>query len=527
MRYLYDNAPVILVALVVSSLAWLYGGTRGPLIVAVAPWLLLVLAEVVFFLPQRHEKESIYDARDRVWDAMKHDPFVWVAALLIFLLLIPLANNGLCPDCDAEIIAQGIDPSPRVPFLPFCVNRREHLSVLLWIATALVAATAVRHSLRGCGKRLLVKLLVWNGFAVAILGFVQAAAGAPGPLWDPVPNHAAGGYFATWGYPNMAGSYFVLMFALAVAIWRRECDEADRELAAADIEAGTEPTSRHRAFWRRHRYLIPAAVFFFAAINTLSRAAILLSTALAIVFFIHSFITFSHKLPRAVRMRRGIIAILTAGIVAFFAVISIPDRMQREIDSTDTRAVLDRVTSKRDANVPAAIKIWRDHPVFGCGGWGFRHFYVSKMTERARKLFIKYPDWHSGSANVHNDYIQALAEHGCVGLTLLALAVTFLLLPVVKSWKYLYQVVRFAKTSKLPAKPIILFVLPASAFAILAGAVAVAVHAFGDCPLRSPAILTLLIVSLASIPGFLPRSSRKIGMRVGDGEDEDSEHSKK
>ena len=180
MRYLYDNAPVILVALVVSSLAWLYGGTRGPLIVAVAPWLLLVLAEVVFFLPQRHENESIYEARERVWDAMKHDPFVWTVALLIFLLLIPFANNGLCPDCDAALIAEGIDPSPPVSFLPFCVNRREHLSVFLWIATALVAATAVRHSLRGRGKRLLVKFLVWNGFAVAILGFVQAAAGAPG-----------------------------------------------------------------------------------------------------------------------------------------------------------------------------------------------------------------------------------------------------------------------------------------------------------------------------------------------------------
>jgi len=527
MRYLYDNAPVILVALVVSSLAWLYGGTRGPLIVAVAPWLLLVLAEVVFFLPQRHENESIYEARERVWDAMKHDPFVWTVALLIFLLVIPFANNGLCPDCDAALIAEGIDPSPPVSFLPSCVNRREHLSVFLWIATALVAATAVRHSLRGRGKRLLVKFLVWNGFAVAILGFVQAAAGAPGPLWESVPNHAPGGYFATWGYPNMAGSYFVLMFALAVAIWRRECDEADRELAAADIEAGNEPTSRHRAFWRRHRYLIPAAVCFFAAINTLSRAAILLSTALAIVFFIHAFISMSHKLPRAVRMRRGTIALLSAGIVAFFAVISIPDSMQREIDSTDTRAVLDRVTNKREANVPIAIQIWRDHPVFGCGGWGYRHFYVSKMPERARERLAKHPVLPTGSANVHNDYIQALAEHGCVGLALLVLAAVFLLVPVVKSWKYLYQLVRFAKTSKLPAKPIIVFVLPAPAFAILAGTVAVAVHAFGDCPLRTPTVLSLLFVSLASVPGFLPRSSRNLGIRVGDGEDNDSEHSKK
>ena len=525
MRYLYNNIQVILIAFVVSSLAWLFGGTRGPLIVAVAPWLLLILAEIVFFLPQRHDKESIYDARDRVWDAMKHDPFAWIVALTLFLLLIPLANNGLCPDCDAALIAQGIDPSPRVSFLPFCVNRREHLSVFLWIALALMSALAVRYSLRGCGKRLLVKLLVWNGFAVALLGFVQAASGAPGPLWDYVPNHAPGGYFATWGYPNMAGCYFTLMFALAAAMWRRGCEDAERERVAADLEVGTESVSRHRAFWRRHHYLIPAAVCFFAAINTMSRAAILLSTTLAIVFFAHAFISFTRKLPRPTRVKRGLIALVVGGVVAFFAVVSIPDKVQREFDTTDTRTVLDRVTGKRDFNVPAAMAVWRDHPTFGCGGWGFRHFCVAKMSSAARKRFIEHPDWHSGSANVHNDYAQALAEHGCVGLALLLGAVLMLLIPIWKSWRYLYQLVRFAKTSKLPAKPVFLFVLPAPAFSILAGAVAVGVHAFGDCPLRSPAVLSLLFVSLAAVPGFLPRSSRHLGLRIGDGEDEQHEHS--
>ena len=201
--------------------------------------------------------------------------------------------------------------------------------------------------------------------------------------------------------------------------------------------------------------------------------------------------------------------------------------VQKEFDHTDTRTVLDRVTGKREFNVPAAMQIWRDHPVFGCGGWGFRHFCVSKMSAGTRKRFIDHPDWHSGSANVHNDYVQALAEHGCVGLTLLVLSIVFLLMPIAKSWRFLYQLMRFAKTSKLPAKPVMLFVLPAPAFAILAGAVAVCVHAFGDCPLRSPAVLVLLFVSLAAIPGFLPRSSRNMGMRAGDGDGEENEHGKK
>jgi hypothetical protein len=36
-------------------------------------------------------------------------------------------------------------------------------------------------------------------------------------------------------------------------------------------------------------------------------------------------------------------------------------------------------------------------------------------------------------------------------------------------------------------------------------AVATLIHAFGDCPLRSPAILSLFLVSLATIDGFLPK----------------------
>ena len=45
----------------------------------------------------------------------------------------------------------------------------------------------------------------------------------------------------------------------------------------------------------------------------------------------------------------------------------------------------------------------------------------------------------------------------------------------------------------------------APAFCILMAAVATVIHAFGDCPLRSPAVLTLFFVSLAAVDGFLPK----------------------
>ena len=42
-------------------------------------------------------------------------------------------------------------------------------------------------------------------------------------------------------------------------------------------------------------------------------------------------------------------------------------------------------------------------------------------------------------------------------------------------------------------------------FCIVMAAVATLIHAFGDCVLTSPAVLSLFIVSLATIDGFLPK----------------------
>ena len=109
-----------------------------------------------------------------------------------------------------------------------------------------------------------------------------------------------------------------------------------------------------------------------------------------------------------------------------------------------------------------------------------------------------------GGINVHNDYLQFLAEHGIVGFGLLVAIVILLLMDVFRNWEALVRATRFVSRKELPPKPVLLFVLPASAFCLLAAAVATFVHGFGDCPLRSPAVLTLFFVSLASIDGFMP-----------------------
>ncbi len=500
MRFVYNNLAVIHIAVVTSATAWIFGGTQSAPLMPVLPWLLLFTLEILFAFPQKDEGESTYEARERVWRALKKDPLAWVSLALVLLLAVPFANNGLCVSCDRELVALGHSPEPPVRFLPFCVNRLQHLNVFLWFATALSCALVVRHSLRRTGKRLLLEMIVWNGFALAVLGFVQSVAGAPGPLWQPFTNVSSGGtFFSTFGYPNMAGDFFTTLFGISVALWRRSDDEA-HELSRTG-RAGAKK-SRYRMFCRRHYHLISAVVFFFAALNTLSRAAIILVVLLTAAYFAHAFLSFARRMSRAARVRKGTIALAVTGFVVFFAVQSIPDDMQAEVNTLNADEVLTRVTGKGQYHARVATEIWKDNFLFGCGGWGYKHFCIPKMTPQERKRIQAV-----GGINVHNDYLQFLAEHGFVGFGLMVASVLLLLAPVFAAWKRLYRDIRFAKASDLPARPVALFVLPAPAFCILMTTLATFIHGFGDCPLRSAAVLVLFYVSIASLPGFLPKDA--------------------
>ena len=515
MSFLYNNFAAVVVAAVVSLMAWLWGGVRGDLLVRTVPWLSVILVETLFCFPQRHHGETTYEARARLWGDLKRSPVFWIAFGLLVLLAIPFANNGLCRTCDAAVLAQGVKADPPVPGLPFCVSRLDHLDVFLWFVVALLSLVIVHHGLTKSGKRLMLELIVWNGSALALLGFAQGASGAPGPFWTPLPDGRPDpDFFATFGYPNQAGSYFTALFGLAVALWRERCERERLEEAALDASSRSAVMGKNYGrFWRRHYFLMPAAVFFFAAINTLSRAAIVLVTSLAVIYFAHTLVVILSRMNRSRRVSVGVWSLVAFGLLVFFVSISLLKTIRREVGSLETTVVLDRVTGRGQYHADVATALWRDHKLFGCGGWGYKHFCRAKMED------LQLDTRHIqlvGGINVHNDYLQLLAEHGAVGFGALAALFALLLRPVVSQWRAMLRDLRFRKGKSLPPRPVAIFVLPAPVFFILASCLATMIHAFGDCPLRSAATLSLLVVSLAALPGFMPecgRDSRGSGRR--------------
>ena len=514
MQFLYANVATIHVFAVCAMFAWLFGGTRAEYILPVMPWVTALLLEAMVCFPQHHVGETTYEARARVWDAMKKDPLVWVSIGLIGLLAIPFVNFGLCPVCDYPAIQAGADPKPVIPFFPFCVNRLEHLNVFLWFVPTLVAVVAAKHALLKSGKRVLMSLVVWNGLVLGVIGAIQQMTSAQGPLWVEACFQKAY-FFSTFGYPNMAGDYFTTLFGLSVGLWRWNLDEMARapaeikEVTAADGSVEHRHRHRHgssaggvskRHFWKKHYYLIPAVIFFFCALDTLSRASVMLVTALAIIFFMHTFVCLFSKMKKAQRVRSGVVSALVLVLIALCSVMFMPDDLHREVNSLDTTGVLDRVTGKGEYHVRVATEIWKDNWLFGVGGWGYRHFSLQYMTDK--ELRQGQP---VGGANVHNDYLQFLVEHGLVGFGLILAVVILLLIPLGRTWRSLVDSVRFIPTKEQPPQPVQIFVIPAPVFCILATSVATVIHGFGDCVFRSPAVLSLFFVSLASMDGFLPR----------------------
>ena len=92
---------------------------------------------------------------------------------------------------------------------------------------------------------------------------------------------------------------------------------------------------------------------------------------------------------------------------------------------------------------------------------------------------------------------------------MLVAVVVLLLIPVARSWITLAKGVRFLPVKRQPPPPQSFFAFPGGAFSLLVAATVPVVHAFGDCPLRSPAVLTLFYVTLACVPGYLPREEHK------------------
>ena len=498
MDTLFRNMPVILVFLTMAAAAWLRGGTRTEFLVPTIPWLLALLFEVMLFFPQRHLGESSVSARQRTWRHLGRDPLLYVTVVFLLVMVVPFMNRGLCLVCDYPAIMAGASPDPRIPFAPFCVDAAGHFNVLLWFVPALTAMLAAKHALSRSGKRMLVEMIVWNAAVLAVEGFIQQAAGAPSSLWTG-KEPAVEEFFASFGYANMGGAFFVMAFALSVGVWLTRVAEV-AAMPPIDPTRSVSQQKLHR--WIRAHYPLAAALLnLFAVLSTLCRAAMINLVVLAAFAFIYyeCSLVFAHR-NRARNVKRAAFGFAAGIVVAISLFIFGPKDWTRELDSVSSLEVLDRVSGKGAYHARVSMAIFKDHPLFGVGGWGYKHFCRSYMTPDELEQMQTV-----GGANVHNDYLQFLCEHGLVGFGLLVAVFLLLVSPIFHDWFILYRAARFMRTDASPPSPRVLYCLPPGMLWTLLASLSLLFCASGDCPMRSLAVLSHLFVPLACAEGYLPK----------------------
>ncbi len=459
------------VALMVVYSAWARGGS-SPAYVWALPWLSLGLLEIMLLLPPAHRGETPKSAVRRMIGGILLDPITYIGIALLGFLLVQWLN-GPCELVENPEAFSGWDyEPPPLKTLPFCVVREEALQVLLWFVAVVSAVVAVRHAVRPSARYFILKLFVANGALLSILGFAQVLT-SPGKLfwYRPISVY----FFSTFGYPNHAGTFFVMMTALSIGLLIRAIGNKGRRAEIA---------------WLALAFCLNAAGIY----GSLCRAAIVMGSLIIVVGLAYSLIYLWNRVSR-IRVLAAIVIIAAIAVCAGVLALVPGSPLKKEIDSIEFSHLASVYQGDREELGQAALDIWKDHSWTGVGGWGFRRYVALYMGED-RWEYLQT----SGRANVHNDALQFLCEHGVIGFGLMAALAIALLghalvrLPLIRR-----------ETDPTSGQTHSWFgsVSPC-VWASFAAIAAMMVHSTIDLPFRSIANTLVWFVLLACLPGFMP-----------------------
>lgn len=461
------------VALMVIYSSWARGGSSTYYFWAL-PFLALGVIEMMLLMPPAARDDTPAMALSRLFRSIFRDPIFYIGIALLVFLTIQWVNGPCELVEDPEAFSGWKYTDPPNPSLPFCVDRGEALQPLLWFLATIVAVLAVRNSLKSSARFFLLKAIAVNGALLAILGFAQALT-CPGKLFwfREMPVY----YFSTFGYPNHAGTFFTMTTAISAGLLIRAIGDKEH---------------RSESGWLTLVFLFNAAAIY----GTLCRAAIIMGTAIILFFFIYALFYLSTRVSRRRLIMAGAIIFFLA-VCAALLVVTPGSPLKAELDSVDWENLASYTyAGDRKDLAESAIDIWQDHPWTGVGGWGFRRYVGLYMPEEKWEYLLMH-----GRANVHNDALQFLCEHGMIGFGLMVAMFLVLLVHGIAGiimGRRETDVVTMRKHTWLGS-------VSPCAWAVLAATAAMAFHSTLDLPFRSVANMLVWFIGLACLPGLTPR----------------------
>lgn len=461
------------VALLVVYASWARGGSAPAYFWAI-PWLALGILELMFLLPPSGNGTSPQNAVHRVWHGLLRDPIFYTGGVLLLFLLLQWLNGPREMIRNAATATWEYTPPPW-PGLPFCVDRADASQVLLWAIGAYAVLLALRHGMRLTAKRWLLQVIVYNGAILSLVGLLHLMTGTSSLFWiRPIEVY----FFSTFGYPNHASAFFTLVTAINLGLLFEALDGQHQEKAGSS--------------W----LMIALAMNLLGVCFALGRAGMVLTLGILVVAALYGVFYLWNRITLATRVRLWVLIggmVLAAG---FFAV-AVPNNVViRELRTIDWLQLHRQMQSDRAELARSAIDIWQDYPWAGVGGWGFRRYVGIYMGPEKYEFLCS-----AGRANVHNDVVQYLCEHGVIGVALI-LGLIFVLIG--QLWFRLAVMPRKHDDGAIKPRSWFMSVSPVVWFCII-GTSATVIHSLIDLPFRNMAIIAIWFIALAAAPSFVPR----------------------
>ncbi len=541
---------VSLVALMLTLFTWLGGGIVPKWLSTWTPWLTLLIAEAMFLLPEQRRNETLLDARARVWHTLLRDPLTWLAVALTLFLTIQWLNAYTFlewvptdkawkvvspafewlrhPDVAALTAKPPADPtqplyipianSIPVPWLPHALRADEACTVLAWFTPVLVALLAIRHATLRHSKRMLCTFICAMTSVLAIAGIIQYLVDGSFLYWGMKSNAF---FFATFGYPNHAACFFPAVMALSIGmlLWNLEHREHTRipgwlYIVSAILCAISAVLSGSRA-----GVLFTLAIMAFTTLYVPIRYFGSMSTRLKIavptLLFLGAFIVIGSAAfriyavnanqERTLALKQAVTPEEQAAAFALPSYRTIPsvDTVLKEIGDTDWATFIEHPMLMRSGYQGIlALRQLEAYPYFGAGAWSFRWLnvlYIDKNNPEEQSWFKSRTG--VGQANVHNDTLQFLAEHGWVGFTLMLGCIAALAIP------FFYTLFRSPAVPMSDSVADRCWLNRICAYCVFAAVATtmIAAHSFIDLVFRSPACMMLYGLLFVCANGFVPR----------------------
>ncbi len=389
------------------------------------------------------------------------DPALYGSLVFLALLALQAWNAPRMRVFDFDVGRWAYSPPPR-PGLPFSFLRHEAIEMFRWFVPVFSVYLIPRQ-----GRfrfDVFWNLLAIQGLFNAALAFFHLHAG-----WVRMYDRFQMGdkVFGSFGYPNHGAMYFLLLLGLSTGLVLRELrkDGSERSIGTLILHA------------------LCALAFASAACLSTSRAG-LLGTFLFLFGIMAYMIGTGWRRTHPVQKIHGFLGMAGfMGLCAAIFLVFAGDRHFKEVKAATEELDPQKEFNARFFQTRAAWAMWKDHRLTGVGPWGYKWLAADYHPPEEWKWL------RVGKANVHNDYMQFLAEFGLVGISALLLVLGTAIVPTLKSMLY--------KASD----PRSLWADPARVCMGLAMCI-VALDALIDLPFRSPAVFMhfALFLSFLSLP---------------------------